>query len=250
MPRAHPVPHGNFVDLGLFEIPGIGPGRRVRAYLPHGHRHDRPRTSLFLFDGQNVFGDEGSFAGGWHVHEAIDRFEVRRRAPIVVAIDHGGPHRLDELTPFVDRGRGGKLDLLLEWIARDLRPLAVRSLAIDPQVAAIGGSSLGGLAAFYAHLRRPEIFSRALVMSPSFWFARRAIFDWVARRPIPESSRIYLDAGAREGRGMMLQHAQAMAEQLAARGHRDLLFRADPKGGHSEADWRRRLPKALRFLLG
>jgi hypothetical protein len=29
--------------------------------------------TLYLFDGQNVFGDEGSFAGGWHTHAAVDR---------------------------------------------------------------------------------------------------------------------------------------------------------------------------------
>jgi len=41
-----------------------------------------------------------------------------------------------------------------------------------------------------------------------------------------------------------------MAQHLVARGYDAdrLMWRADPKGTHSEADWRRRLPKALRFM--
>jgi hypothetical protein len=43
-----------------------------------------------------------------------------------------------------------------------------------------------------------------------------------------------------------------MAEQLHRRGYGDdrLLVRQDARGAHSEASWRRRLPTALRFLLG
>ena len=35
---------------------------------------------------------------------------------------------------------------------------------------AIGGSSLGGLVSYYAILKYPEIFGKAMVFSPSFWF--------------------------------------------------------------------------------
>jgi hypothetical protein len=42
----------------------------------------------------------------------------------------------------------------------------------------------------------------------------------------------------------------AMAAHLAGRDYDDdrLMFRPDAKGAHNEASWRRRLPKALRFL--
>ena len=87
-------------------------------------------------------------------------------------------------------------------------------------------------------------------MSPSVWLADRALFQDLAQQPDPPVSRIYLDMGAREDKGRMLPLAAALAAQLANRGWGSdrLLWRPDAKGSHNETCWRRRLPKALRFL--
>jgi len=71
---------------------------------------------------------------------------------------------------------------------------------------------------------------------------------WVQAQRTPDLSRIYLDCGVREGRGTLLPQVAAMAAHLATRLYDPdhLLFRADPRGAHSEASWRRRLPRALR----
>jgi len=254
MPRPKRVPKGFFIDLGVLETP-LGGGRRVRAYAPHGHTNDRPRPALWLFDGQNVFGDEGSFAGGWHAHEALDRFATLKKplAPVIVAIDHGHEKRIDELTPWRDGNKGGRADDVIGWMVNDLMPLVRRSVGLreGPESNFIGGSSLGGLAAFYAHFRFPQAFGGALAMSPSLWFARRKIFEFVGQQSMPWTTRIYLDCGAREGRGMMIKHAREMSEHLTHHGWDEgkLMWRPDAKGTHAERHWRRRLPKALRFLF-
>jgi len=120
-----------------------------------------------------------------------------------------------------------------------------------PEHTFIGGSSMGGLCALYAHFARPDTFGGALCMSPSLWLENGRIFDDIAARPRPPVSTIYLDAGAKEAGGRMLRAAERMLEQLQRRGHGPgaLRFRADPRGKHSEADWRRRAPAALRFLF-
>ena len=213
---------------------------------------------VLLFDGQNVFGDEGSFAGGWHAHRAAERVVTRKRpAPIVVAVDHGYAARGHELLPFAG-GRsgsrpGGDLDALVAFLrgrlARDVR---VRfGIPAVPARWVVGGASLAGVAALYTHLAAPEVFGGALCMSPSFGLAGRRLFDWVAARPLPWTSRIYLDCGVREGRGTTLPRVAAMASLLRARGYDEgrLRLRRDAQGRHDEASWRRRLPGALRFLL-
>ncbi|HVY44771.1 MAG TPA: alpha/beta hydrolase-fold protein, partial [Minicystis sp.] len=149
--------------------------------------------------------------------------------------------------------KGGRTDELLDWIVGSVVPLVrARFPVVEGAVgASIGGSSLGGLAALYAHHRNPEAFGGAICMSPSLWFAGRAIFGFVGARARPSISRVYLDCGAREGRGRMIALAAEMAELLRRRGYapEQLLWRPDPRGGHSEAHWRRRLPKALRFMF-
>jgi predicted alpha/beta superfamily hydrolase len=243
---------GTHVELGRFSLGGLAE-RRVRVYVPSRYDGWHAHRALVLFDGQNVFGDHGSFAGGWHTDAAIDRLPKKLQPPIVVAIDHGGAARIDELVPWKAlRGRGGELDRLLDGVASVIVPEVHRRWHVVPGAVGfcLGGSSLGGLAALYGHFRAPEIFGGALAMSPSLWVANRAIFPFVEARPKPTYTRIYLDCGVREGRGMFAL-AEGMAALLHARGwHGDhsLMWRPDAKGAHSEVHWRRRLPKALRFL--
>ena len=78
---------------------------------------------------------------------------------------------------------------------------------------------MGGLAALYAHYRRPDVFGAALCMSPSLWFAEHKIYEHIAAQPLPWSSRIYLDAGQHEGD--MLGDAKRLALQLRQRGYDD-----------------------------
>jgi len=260
VPRQKPVPRGRTFELGQYEF-GTGK-RRVRVHVPGGVPEKHP--ALFLFDGQNAFDDEGSFAGGWHAHRAADRLGAKKTipAPVVVAIDHGGAERIRELAPFPRGETKPALDELLEVIQHRVMPdvHARLSLREGPEGHVIGGSSMGGLAALYAHFRRPEVFAGALVMSPSLWFGTGAIFDFVAGQGDPYRSRVYLDCGGQEGGGRMLALTERMAAHLRGRGWlerkgprgdmgRFLMFRADARGRHDERAWRRRLPKALQFLF-
>lgn len=265
-PRAKRTPRtpppGHREELGRFVIPGVPGTRRVRVHVPAGGTVKLQRPLLILLDGQNAFDDAGSFAGGWHAHLAVDKQNARRKvvAPVVMAIDHGNGHRIDELGPWPLAGMGGgATDGLLELISHTLLPIVHQRWRLMPGPAGhvIGGSSLGGLAALYAHFRRPEVFGGALCMSPSFWLAGGRIFDFVAAQTTPYQSRVYIDCGAREAGGRMLPMAREMAMQLARRGWRSdgdgalrLMWRPDSRGGHSEKHWRRRLPKALKFFFG
>jgi enterochelin esterase-like enzyme len=208
-----------------------------------------------MFDGQNVFDDEPSYAGGWHAHSAVERLaRVRRPAPIVIAVDHGNAERIRELSWVKTKFGDPKLDPLADWIAEKLVPAARAQFAIleGPASVVVAGSSMGGLAALYTHLRRPETFGAALSMSPSFWMGSGAIFEVAERTPRPWTTRVYLDAGKREARGVLARDATRMSDLLSGRGWKpgdDLHLKIDPRGTHSERSWRRRMTGALRTVL-
>lgn len=250
---AAPVLH----KLGPFRARWLSGERLVRVYVPHGAAPGRsgaePRPVLFMFDGQNIFHDDPSFSGGWHLHRTVQDLAARGRpAPVIVGVDHGGPRRIDELSPFRCRMSKGQLPPLLTWMTKTLIPRIRGEFPVRTDVAgtAIGGSSLGGLAALHAHFAHPEVFGAALVMSPSLWLARGKMFRWLPKQARPWTTRLYVDAGAREPR--MLQDAAKLVHQLRARGWGDdeLRWNPDPHGGHHESDWGRRAPGALEFLFG
>jgi predicted alpha/beta superfamily hydrolase len=224
-------------DLGIFQASGLV-DRRARLYVPAREaRRDRPL--LVMLDGQNVFGDEASFAGGWHTDETVDKLAS---APAVLAIDHGGDERIAEL----GAPKSTKLALLVDLIIDRMLPAARERVSFGARY--VVGSSMGGLASLYMALRRPDVFAGAVCMSPSLWFDRRAIFAWVDQQPSPPESRIYLDAGAKEAGGRLAGVVEAMGQRLLEHKMR-VMVRIDPTGTHHESSWRRRLPRALRFVL-
>jgi predicted alpha/beta superfamily hydrolase len=267
MARSSSTTKAHVLELGHFHGHGIH-GRRVRAYVPRAPQEVTPpirRPVLLLFDGQNVFGDDGSFAGAWHAAEAVDRLaamgkvrdpEGRRRnfvAPVVLALDHPGAARIDEL----GAPKNLKLDGLLALVTDQILPAAHAKLSLGygPSMHVLGGSSMGGLAALYGHFRRPDVFGGALAMSPSLWFQNRGIFDFVRSQSNPYKSRVYLDCGTRESGGRLAVEVSSLHDHLRSRGWSDrgdlrVAVRLDAKGTHNEASWRRRLPKALRTMFG
>lgn len=258
---------GRVLRLGPLVVPGFRP-RLVRIYVPRAFDPSVPHPALLLFDGQNLFGDDEAYAGGWHLDEIVEKLRPKQRPrPVVIGIDHGGSERIRELSPFPLTGPlfrdatpagtsnlPGLLDPFLAWVTDDLLAHLASELPLPwlPSTTFVGGSSMGGLAALYAHFLHPNVFGGALSLSPALWLADRATFREVAQRPNPSVSRIYLDAGGREDRGRLAPVVRAMADRLRERGWGPdrLYWRYDLFGRHDEASWRRRLPRALRFLLG
>jgi predicted alpha/beta superfamily hydrolase len=238
--------------IGPFDIPLVG-ARSVRVYAPP-RDHGAVSPVLYMFDGQNVFDDAPSFAGGWHLHKTIFALANKHgRAPVVVGIDHGGVARIGELAPWPPERSGGRTDALVEWIARALAPRIQAEFRVsrEPHEVGIGGSSLGGLAALYAHLRHPEQFGLVLSMSPSLFIGRGKIFELVVAAARPQVSRIYLDAGGLEAGGALLRSAERLAGELRVRGWDDGSFRfvIAKRGAHNEKAWRRRAPAAIAWLF-
>ncbi len=244
--------HGTFYELGSFEIPGIPGQRAVRMFLPPV---PPPYHVLYMWDAQNLFGDEGSYSGGWHAHEVLTRLARRGRpTAAVVAINHGGEHRIGDYAPVSDAKYGeGRADRMLEFVVNVLKPQVDRHFRVRPEREAtfVGGSSMGALISLYALLRHPQVFGGALAMSPSLWFGGGALMKMAEGPPLDPSTRIYIDLGEREMGPFGLFLVKGLGQTLHNRGldRRHLRVRVDPKGRHNEADWRRRLPMAVNFLL-
>jgi predicted alpha/beta superfamily hydrolase len=254
---------GQVEILSDLRFPG-GTGCTLRIYYPFSYRAEPARRFpvLYLHDGQNVFDHPASEVyPSWGVNTALDRLIERRGVEpwLVVALDHRGAERVGDYSPWLDPrvpiAPGGAAhaafvaDELVPFIDRNLRTLPA------PEHRAVGGSSLGGLIALYLGWSRPDVFRRVLALSPSvMWGERQLARFWSLRGP---PSRIYLDVGSRElfdAGSFQLDYGIEVRDfvaHLRMLGHRDdeLRFALDPQGQHTEADWRRRLPAALRWLL-
>ena len=250
-PRAASV-----ADLPRFEtfglaLPALGVDRTLRVYLPPDYADckDCRYPVVYFMDGQNVFDAATSYAGEWGADEVLDGLHQKHGlAVIAVAIDHGGEARMQELSVWSHpEFAPAKGDAYLADLIGTVKPAVDARYRTQTQPAAtvIAGSSMGGLMAHAAVMRHPEVFGRALVFSPSYWFSP-AIAQETANTPLQPGQRVYIYVGGSEGDGM-LSDAEAMATRWKAKlpDTAALQFAAAAEAGHNEAAWRTALPEAL-----
>jgi predicted alpha/beta superfamily hydrolase len=193
------------------------------------------------------------------VDETLDSLHARGDAgAIVVAVDHGGAHRLDEYDPWRNpdpKLGGGEGDAYVDFLARTLKPYVDRHYRTRPDAAHTGvmGSSMGGLVSLYAALRYPGVFGRAGVFSCACWIARPQLLAYARRaRPGVAAPRLYFVTGAREtADGGPARDQRAVVDTLRAAGWPAAAVRAltPADGRHAEWFWRREFPAAYRWLF-
>lgn len=228
--------------------------RQVDLYLPDSYDTGRRRyPTVYLQDGQNLSDPAVAFCGNtWHLEEWLPRLAARGIDPIIVGIHNTGAERLAEYSPFEDsRHGGGDGDRYARFLIDTVKPRvdATYRTRKDRASTVIAGSSMGGLISLYAFFRRPSPFGGAAVISPSLWFGGRAILPFVQRARLTRG-RIYLDVGTNEG-AATLRDARTLHRVLRRKGYtgESLWYVEAHNHQHREADWARRLPDALEFLL-
>lgn len=227
------------------QMPSLGVTRQVWVYLPKSYKSTNDQYPvLYMFDGQNIFDSETSYAGEWEVDEFFDQ---QSEDQIVVAIAHGNEKRLEELTPFSNDEYGGGLggEFLFDLI-HTVKPYIDSNYRTKsgPKHTSIAGASLGGLMAYYTVLKNPDVFSKALALSPSFWI-NPEVRDLTERLTIPKESRFYIVIGAKEG-DLMESGYYPMLETLKAKqlSKHQLFIELIEEGMHNEQFWREQ------FILG
>lgn len=266
-------PDGNHTVVGTLKVrervwsPQLKNRRDIYVHLPPSYADGRQRYPvLYMHDGQNLFDESASYAGEWRVDETMQRLSQVGTEAIIVGVSNMEKERLSEYSPFYDPHLGsGRGDRYLSFLAETVKPLIDRDFhtLTARRHTGLMGSSMGGLISLYAFFRRPDVFGFAGVMSPSFWYANRAIHAYVERAPFVPG-RIYLDVGTREYGGSVTEKAarrqsrrhyagvRRMKRILVKKGYRlrrDLLVVEERGAGHNEPSWARRLPLALQFLI-
>jgi predicted alpha/beta superfamily hydrolase len=264
-PRRWPLPTSTVtpnVSIASFDfrLPELGRTRRVWVYLPPDYATSQKRYPvLYMHDGQNVFDAATSYAGEWGVDESLDSlFAAGDPGAIVVAVDNGLQHRIDEYSPWVHpQAGGGEGDAYVEFLAKTLKPWVDQQYRTRPEPESTGimGSSMGGLISLYAALRHPGVFGRVGVFSPSLWFSDSAFTQARAAAPRP-GQRWYFASGGSEGPPdtprVVAQGHEMMIDTLAAAGFArgtQLIGVAPADGEHREWFWRREFPAAYRWLF-
>lgn len=227
--------------------------RTIRVYLPPDYaRSDARYPVLYMHDGQNLFDDATAYSGEWGVDETLNGLAATSNLElIVVGIDNGGEKRMNELSPWPNEEFGdAEGDAYMDFIINQVKPMVdqnYRSLA-SREHTAIMGSSMGGLISHYAITRHPDVFSKAGIFSPSYWFSND-IYEHTREHPPANDARLHLLIGGREGDS--IDDMLAMEKVFLELGHSETNLSVDvvPKGKHHETFWREQFGPSVAWLF-
>jgi alpha-glucosidase len=239
--------------LPAMTIPGLGRERTIRLYLPPGYDGSDTRYPvLYMHDGQNLFDAATSFLGEWEVDESLNQLaQTKHLELIVVGVDNGGEHRMQELTAWDNAKGKGEGEAYVSFIVDVVKPYIDAHYHTQPDRmhTAIMGSSLGGLISHYAIYRYPEVFGKAAMFSPSYWYAPE-VYAYTAAHPLPRDEKMYFYCGGREDANM-LPNLRRMLARVRASGlpAQRIGLAVDMEAKHNEAAWRKESPRAVAWLF-
>jgi alpha-glucosidase len=244
----------NVQVLAPMTIPGLERQRTIRLYLPPEYANSNKRYPvLYMHDGQNLFDAATSFLGEWGVDETLNELaKTRHLQVIVVGIDNGAEHRMQELNAW-DNAEHGKAEgqAYMDFIVAVVKPYIDAHYRTNPDRAhtAIMGSSLGGLISHYAIYAYPKVFGKAGIFSPAYWYAP-PVFDFTSSHALPRDTKLYFYAGGKEDENMVgnMQRAVALIRRQGLP-EKNVVVRVDPQAQHNEAAWRAQFPRAVAWLF-
>jgi len=240
------------VSTFTIEAPQLHTTKKIWIYLPKNYSKTQKKYPvIYMHDAQNLFDAKASFAGEWNVDEKLDSLNAQ---VIVVGIEHGNEKRIEELTPFKnDKYDGGNADNYLGFMVNTLKPeidTKYRTKTNGKNTTIIG-SSLGGLVSYYAILKYPEVFGKAGVFSPSFWFNRKEIIELTQKTP-KIKTKIYFLCGDNEGDEDMIPDLNKIDDLISEKRCEcnNLTKKKIVKGGqHNEKLWRDGFANAYVWLF-
>lgn len=232
--------------------PELQTTKKIWLYLPKNYNASKKKYSvIYMPDAQNLFDAKTAYSGEWNIDEKLDSLSAQ---VIVVGIEHGNEKRLEELTPYPhEKYGGGKANQYLNFIVNTLKPSIDKKYRTktDKTHTLIIGSSLGGLTAFYATLKYPEVFGKAGVFSPAFWINRKDIIT-LTEQTQKIKAKYYFLCGDKEGDDdSMVKDLNTMENIINTKrcSCKHLNKKTIIKGGqHNEKLWRDGFVKALLWL--
>jgi predicted alpha/beta superfamily hydrolase len=230
--------------------------RNVVVWLPPGYENSSERYPvLYMHDGRNVFDPATSaFGVDWAVDETLDSLIRGKHIPpmIVVGLDNTDDRTL-EYSP------GEKGTAYMNLITQVIKPLIDQTYRTktDSDNTFVGGSSMGGIISFMIVWTHPDIFSKAICMSPAFKSPEgyQYYFDFV--KTVIETDKrkkvkFYIDNGGIGLESELQPGIDEMIEALKAKKYKegkDYLFVLEEAASHNEAAWAQRFPTAILWLV-
>ncbi|MBI9073696.1 MAG: hypothetical protein JEY94_19020 [Melioribacteraceae bacterium] len=228
--------------------------RDIIVWLPPDYKSSLEKRFpvLYMYDGQNIIDPKtAAFGIDWQVDETADSLirQDKMKSVIIVGINNSSDRTADySPTP--------KGFMHMRIIVENIKPLIDKTYRTLPDRSntAIGGSSMGGIAALMLAWEHTDVFSKAICMSPAFKIDyldyTKAVESFTGKK---KDLKIYIDNGGLGLEVRLQPGIDNMIKVLKNKGYtegKDLKIIIDKNAEHNEAAWAKRIDEALLYMFG
>ena len=236
--------------------------RLIRVYIPSTYdfdNSDKRFKVIYMLDGKNLFDDYTSFVGEWGIDESIEDMIDKRinEGYIVVGVDAPNTDidRSLEMSPCgIKRTHKNELKgdgyahKLGKFIFEVVKPDIDKNFFTIKDKVGVGGSSMGGLMAFYLALEYPELVEFSLAFSPAFFLFKWDNFkSYLDRKYNDHLPKIFFYVGGQGFERVFVETTLRTYNYYMEKGyshdHMKLIYDSDKQ--HNERAWRDYFPLML-----
>ncbi|MCW3128155.1 MAG: hypothetical protein JWO03_3813 [Bacteroidetes bacterium] len=202
----------------------LGEMRTLNIYLPQGYTDSNTTYPvIYLLDG----GAGEDFVHICGIEQFLSEIVDTMPKAIIVGIANTDRKRDFTFSPVSDKDKklvptGGGSAKFISFIEKELQPYINRKYKAGKSATLIG-QSLGGLLASEILVKKPELFDRYLIVSPSLWWHDESLLadapEWLGKK-LTKETRVYIAVGKEEKQ--MQEDAKKLADLLKTSGKTNL----------------------------
>ncbi|MCF0106156.1 MAG: alpha/beta hydrolase [Holdemanella sp.] len=247
------------VDKFKLYFDKISEYRNIHLYLPDNYFHSEQKYPvLYMLDGHNLFYDsDATYGTCLGLKDFLDAY---KKKIIVVGIEGSSDDytRVHEFVPFdiVSMQYGpikGRGEDTFEWIIHTVKPYIDENYRTwsHREATAFAGYSMAGITSLYSILKYNDIFSKAVVISPSVMIAKDQLVKAIDESELNWDTKVFFSWGNDEYGKEMDNQIESILYELEAhlqkKNARTYMYK-HWNGQHNEASWRLQVPFWMNFL--
>ena len=229
--------------------------RTIHIYVPPNYEVDSSMNFpvIYMLDGESSFSDLENMAPEWEIDEVINSAHNEGKQTAIVVGVNQAENRDAEYTPFVNEDNPNAHGAeFADWLANDLKKWVDTHYRTkkDPASTTIGGISRSGMMAYYILMAHPDVFSNAIIQSPSMWVDYERLMAMNLSDEQIVGKKVFISVGEDEG-GNMVPFAKDVYSKFQALGmsNRNLKLEVIPNEGHWHITWRKSFALAFPWLM-
>lgn len=230
----------------------------VQILLPTGYDKTKKYDVTYMFGRHMRYREAGSdtemgdrilYSGSWNVASSIASMEVEGLNPGIIAVIYA---QLPEFTPWENpdfMGTGKAYAFAKSFYAHFIRQFETK-YPVNPANRTIMGADVAGLFAYYTAVLFPETFASCGLFSPSFWYNRDELKDYMDKYRPSITTTKFVFTSAKNDMDFTREDNETFIGYLKNAGFTDIKVLNSTTGTHDDKTWGTQFPTVFKYLKG